>query len=328
MINRFFSNKPLVSIVFVLIFFVGVLMGPLVFGYWCHNNLNLINPNLKCDERYAIDKSEYIVLKNKISDYILEKQEAKEITKAAVYFRDLENGPIMGINEKESFVPASLLKLPVMLTYFSLLERKPDFLEKKLSFSPNTNQKEPLEQFFKPSKVAEPNREYSLEELIANMIIYSDNVSYTVLLENLRNNFSSENLVLETMRDLGLIEPSSYSDETISAKSYASIFRMLYNASYLSREFSEKALEILTKTDFNDGLVASLPKDIKVAHKFGERFNLPEGHKELHDCGIVYFPKNPYLICIMTEGYEFPKLTEAIKDISKMVFDEVNSRKL
>jgi hypothetical protein len=37
---------------------------------------------------------------------------------------------------------------------------------------------------------------------------------------------------------------------------YASFFRVLFNASYLNRKDSEKALALLTKVAFRDGLIA------------------------------------------------------------------------
>jgi hypothetical protein len=43
----------------------------------------------------------------------------------------------------------------------------------------------------------------------------------------------------------------------------------LFNASYLNRENSEKVLNLLTKTDFKDGLVAGVnDKNIAISHKF------------------------------------------------------------
>jgi hypothetical protein len=67
--------------------------------------------------------------------------------------------------------------------------------------------------------------------------------------------------------------------------------------------------------------------NIPVAHKFGERTGFAGGVKQLHDCGIVYYPKNPYLLCIMTRGTDFTKLESTIAAVSKMVYQEFDSRK-
>ena len=92
---------------------------------------------------------------------------------------------------------------------------------------------------------------------------------------------------------------------------------------------SEKALKILNNAILeNSRLVAGLPSDVKISHKFGEREAKENGVtiQQLHDCGIVYYPKYPYLICIMTKGKDFNKLSGVIADISKIVYGEVSDK--
>jgi beta-lactamase class A len=86
---------------------------------------------------------------------------------------------------------------------------------------------------------------------------------------------------------------------------------------------SEKALKLLTQTKYKDALYAGVPQHIEVAHKFGERQFLPSQEKQLHDCGIVYHPQNPYLLCIMSRGQDFKKLSNIIKNISKATYDHL-----
>ena len=81
---------------------------------------------------------------------------------------------------------------------------------------------------------------------------------------------------------------------------------------------SEKALDILSKTTFNDGLVAGVDKGITVSHKFGEYVGQ---QIELHDCGIIYYPENPYFLCIMTRGDNLDNLKDVIKNISGQIYD-------
>jgi len=107
---------------------------------------------------------------------------------------------------------------------------------------------------------------------------------------------------------------------------YAAFFEILYNATYLNKEMSEKALAILTKSTFNYGLVGGVPIGVEVAHKFGER--IFEEYKQLHDCGIIYKENNPYLLCIMTrgdmmEGDNFNDLAMVIKKISEQVYNTI-----
>ncbi|MCX6722527.1 MAG: serine hydrolase [Candidatus Staskawiczbacteria bacterium] len=99
----------------------------------------------------------------------------------------------------------------------------------------------------------------------------------------------------------------------------------LYSATYLNSQNSEKALDILSKVTFTDGLVAGVSKDTIVAHKFGEHIiqqNNQAQQIELHDCGIIYYPKNPYLLCVMTKGSNLDNLKNTIKSISSLVYQE------
>jgi hypothetical protein len=49
---------------------------------------------------------------------------------------------------------------------------------------------------------------------------------------------------------------------------------------------------------------------------------------QLHDCGIIYYPGNPYLLCVMTRGTDWSALEKTIQTISAMTYKEVDSRKL
>jgi hypothetical protein len=85
---------------------------------------------------------------------------------------------------------------------------------------------------------------------------------------------------------------------------------------------SEKALAYLARTDYRKGLVAGVPPTIAVAHKFGLR-RMNE-MKQLHDCGIVYYPDHPYLLCVMTSGPVPDYLDTTIADISRFIFEAVD----
>jgi beta-lactamase class A len=245
---------------------------------------------------------------------------------ASVYFRDLDAGPTMGINEHTDYIPASLLKVPLVLTYLDLSESDPGLLGQKIPYGSGVAERVP-NQTFKPSTLLREGALYTVKELIEHAIVNSDNVAAELLYEHL-DTLGGKALLSETYRNLGIIEMGSDLDkEAVNTKSYGSIMRMLYNASYLNQENSELFLKLLSESEFKDGLRAGVPESITVAHKFGERF-AEDGRKQLHDCGIVYFPRNPYLLCVMTKGSDFGKLAAVIKTISSEVYKEVDSRRI
>ena len=113
-------------------------------------------------------------------------------------------------------------------------------------------------------------------------------------------------------------------NNVLTVQEYSRFFRVLFNASYLNSQLSEKALGYLAETDFKDGLLLAVPSLVQVAHKFGEYSDGEEYSKQLHECGIVYYPDHPYLLCIMTKGSSFEDTDKTISDISKTVFQEID----
>jgi beta-lactamase class A len=107
---------------------------------------------------------------------------------------------------------------------------------------------------------------------------------------------------------------------------------VLYNASYLNRELSEKALKHLSSSVFREGIIAGTPPGVEIASKFGERTIHVSDEEpdimQLHDFGIIYFPKHPYLLGVMTRGKDFKELGKVIRDISHEVYEEVYRQSL
>lgn len=111
----------------------------------------------------------------------------------------------------------------------------------------------------------------------------------------------------------------------ISPKNYSSVFRNLYLASYLDENSSNEVLNILTQTEFKDGLDKYLPTDVKVAHKIGDFQTDTENIH--HDCGIVYVPKRPYMLCLMVQSEK--DTTAGMKDyigkVSALVYQYISN---
>jgi beta-lactamase class A len=154
------------------------------------------------------------------------------------------------------------------------------------------------------------------------MIIYSDNEAVDLLFATLGATAPDS-----VFRDLQVVSSKdNLNDNVISVKDYSSFFRILYNASYLNKQYSEKALHLLSKVTYKDGLVAGVPNGITVSHKFGERPGRGQFAFQLHDCGIVYYPNAPYLLCVMTRGNDNKILSSIIAEISTMVYQNTSSQ--
>jgi beta-lactamase class A len=201
-----------------------------------------------------------------------------------------------------------------MMAVFKQSMKDKHFLEEVHVVTGSENGKE----FFQGKSELVAGKTYTIGEMVKSMIIHSDNNASKML-----SSFVDMEILKKTFIELGAEFPDK-PNYNISIRTYASFFRILYNSTFLNQELSEKALHLLSETSFDVGLVAGVPKKLVVAHKFGER-QLADGKKQLHDCGIVYYPDKPYILCVMTRGKNFDQLASVIARISEEVYAGVNS---
>lgn len=310
---------------------VGVVLGAGTSGLYHRvqcGDYRLINPDFACGERQAIRKEPYLAFTNDLRAWIEKQRQAGGVSKIAVYFRDLRSGPLFGIDENEGFVPASLLKLPIVLTFMDAAGDLPDLLSTQVRYS-----RDGVTHFEMPRQIEasatgmSDGQTCTIEDLLRHTIVHSDNLSYYLLLEHMNHVVPDGGArIARTFQELGIVDPRTFADEVVTVRGYASLLRMLYNVSYLDIEGSEKVLSWLASSTFTTGIGAGVPEGVVVANKFGER-ELGADVRQLHDCGIVYFPDNPYLLCVMTRGSDWKRLHEAIAGVSRLVWDEVNARR-
>jgi len=283
----------------------------------------LINPLLACNiEASALSGNlPLVAIKEKLEKLISARIKSGAAADISVFFSDLNNDNTIEINSTSGFEPASLVKLPMMMEYLKRAETKPEILKKKQTYDGKHDWN--IDQTYKPVKALEPGKAYTVDELIYRMVAYSDNNAFRLLLTDADRSYLQE--IHNTLGVEVVADPSGA--KLVTARTYAIFLNALYNASFLNPAMSEKALQYLLANEFHLGIDATIPNSIPVASKFGERTTGNNGEiKQLHDYGIVYYPNRPYLICIMTKGKDFQKLTEAIREISKLVFDEFDAK--
>jgi beta-lactamase class A len=325
---------PIISIVF---FFFGTALGILIktlypldippFVQTRLSGYEYINPLIDFETVSSVNKRKLDGLGDKITKHInsLEEKDNKQKPLIGIYYKDLNSGGWFGLNENQKFEPASLLKLATLIVTYDAIQENPSSLDlaTKYEVDPDSST---LKQNIPVEEKLVPGQEYTLEEYINQLIIYSDNT----VMEEIDKLYRKSTRESETRiyTELGLQNPFTTDEyNIISPKEYSSFFRVLYNATYLNKEMSSKALELLTKTTYDKGLRAGVPENIKIAKKFGERkfTEIERGEIiQLHDCGIIYHPEKPYILCVMTQGKSIPQLEKIIQDISSLVYETVD----
>jgi beta-lactamase class A len=238
----------------------------------------------------------------------------------SVYYRDLMDGPWFGVNEHRKYDPASMMKVPVMIAWLKRAERDPRVLQESFTFDesayPGSWQRLP------PDRTLAQGGRYTVDQLLRYMLAYSDNRAMWLLFGALKP--EELNDVLDSMDVTN--DPDDTSN-SMSVLGYSGFFRILFNASYLNREMSEKALELLALQDFPQGIIAGVPRGVTVASKFGETSPAQRGGEaQLHEFGIVYAPSGPYILGIMTVGHDQSAQAGVLRDLSALVYEEVASQ--
>ncbi len=204
--------------------------------------------------------------------------------------------------------------------YYKVAELEPYILDKKIVLPSETDDNS--DQHYPPADPLLPGEEYPLRELVRHMLVYSDNAPFSVLYEG------GKLFRDKILSDLGILSPPTDQAQevwNVSARSYANIFRILYNASYLNVQSSNEVLDLLSQSTFKKGIVAGVPKGVTVSHKFGEAAGtLEDGTVQsliLNDCGIVYKPEEPFILCVMLEGHEYSQMEKVIERVTQSSYD-------
>lgn len=268
----------------------------------------------------ATDLDIYTDLYNKIKDYTNEQISTKPITKFSFYFRDLNTGLWFGLNQDQEYVPASLFKLPIAITYYKDDSSENNLLDQYLTYTKEIDNKLDTQIGLQKSELV-VDESYTIRELIDKMLIDSDNGAKNLLTEHINVK------TMNTLFNLIQLDGPAQNNYYISPKEYAFILRILYNGSYLGQEKSQILLTRLTQTTFNQGIRKSIPGDILVAHKFGS-VNLidKDTHQKqigFHDCGVIYYPQKPFVLCIMSSGNDQPTLVATAEKVTSLILSYI-----
>jgi len=277
------------------------------------NNFRYTKPILYVEKN--TESAKYSSLKSGINSIVEKYKTDGSLNSASVYIRDFNNGEWMELNPQESYQPGSLLKVPILITYLKMNEKDPNTLDSYV-ISKKTYYGGVKQNIL--TKSIKVGQRYKVKELLHYMIANSDNNATYLLSE-----YMDANIYKKVYTDLGLSikDMDNRSLFHLSAKDYSVFFKVLFNATYLDNKDSEYAASLLSECDFKDGLIKELPKDVTVAHKFGEAGT--DDMHELSESGIVYVADNPYLITVMTKGRKLNSLSSIISEISKLVYNRM-----
>jgi beta-lactamase class A len=266
----------------------------------------------------AQESNIYREIKETAGKIIAEYKDKGILSSSAVYFRDFNHSDWICINDLEKFIPGSILKLPVLITYLLMEEENPGTLDKKLLFY------KPYETQLRPNIITRGiklGKMYSIKELLEYMIVDSDNNANFLLNDNM-----DLKKFVKIFNDLNIDVPDIKAPTLpLNIRECSRFLEVLVNSTYLTEKNSEFAMSLLTRTEFKDGIINGINnREIVIAHKFGESGN--ETNKQLHETAVFYINNQPYLLTIMTKGNKnitLNKLAEVLQKISSAVYSNL-----
>lgn len=292
----------------------GIVVG-LVIGAAFFNPTELQNERdkypLLANRLFAVERDELIINFTPLRE-VMREQFNKIDYEMGVYFEYLPTGVSVGVNDQFEVEIASLAKVPAVMGVYRQIESG--------QLDPSqilTVQQEDLDDLYGSLWQRGVGTQLTLEEAVSLTLQQSDNTAANTLVSQL-----PEGALQEVFNALDLPRQQTGPFPVLSPKSYASVLRSLYLASFVNKQHSNHILELLTQSDFTDKLPAGLPKGVKVAHKIGVFKS--EGNDEIFsDCGIIFEPNRPYILCIMAATDE----ATARKDMqlfSRMIYSYVS----
>ncbi len=285
---------------------------------------NIENPYPLIDlSRSFISQEHYIVNLQPLREKIRAMAKAFGEDNISIYVEFLNTGANISINPDIYVWPASLTKVPLAMAVTKKIEKGEWKYENELVLmqgdanDKSGDSENPLSEFPVGTR-------FTIEKLLEELLVNSDNTAYYILLRNLHQDDLKEVILALGMESLFT------KDGKISAKEYSRILRSLYTASFLSRDNSESLLELLDRSTFNDFLSKDIPENINFPHKYG----VDDLSRAYSDSGIVYLQDRPYIISVMVQGdqtgdykSERGKASEFISKVSRESFDYFSTAK-
>ncbi len=240
-----------------------------------------------------------------------------------IVVKDLDMNWEIVCNKDKPIPSASIVKIPIMLSYFYAASEGKIKLDDKITLkkSQKTGGSGLL-------KGALTGSEYSIKDLLYLMISRSDNTAANILIDTL-----GINRLNEYFRKIGLKHTNLSRrmmdfnarkegvENYTTARDMAYLLEQLYRSKFLNKSVSRQALSLLASQNINDRIPKKLPAGTVVAHKTGLEKGL------CHDVGIVYTKKGNFLISALTKhGYKSARpMKGLISRISLLTYNYYDS---
>ena len=232
----------------------------------------------------------------------------------SIHIRSLKSGNSIDVNENLQFYPLSLAKLPLAVLIMHKIEKKQLSLDTEVAIKDEDRMDTYGDLYKTDEKV------FTIKYLLEKMLKESDNTAFNILIRQV-NEDDLNVLISYYSVDLNPYYNARRVNKhpgLMTAKIMSNVLVSLYTSSILDIKNSEYILSLLEETVFNIQKLAKLSDDVKIVHKFGS--NYLNNNKFFHDCGIIYFPNERVLYCIMTKDLAEEDAADVVAAIVNRIY--------
>ena len=249
-----------------------------------------------------------------------------------VAYRDLAGSGELFVNADESFHAASTMKVPVMIEAFRQIDAGRLQLGQGILLvnqfgsivDGSTYSLDPADDS-DSSLYARVGQRVPVRELVDRMITRSSNLATNAVIAivGAQNAHATAHRLGATRMNVlrGVEDAKAYEagrNNTTTARDLAALLTAVERGEAASAASTDSMRSILLRQEFNDRIPAGLPPGTRVAHKTGEITAVA------HDAAIVYLPRGPYVLVVLTRGVRDPKVSASLAaDISRQVYEHV-----
>jgi len=220
-----------------------------------------------------------------------------------LYVINLNNGASFGVNENEKFQAASLIKLPVMAGMYIEDDKGNIDLDEKYTLRTSDKVKGAGSLYSKPA-----GYKITYRNLVELMGKQSDNTAF-----NIFRRILGEEKIGEIIGNIGMMD-TSLNENITTPRDIGIYFEKLWRGNIVNDLSRDELLDALTDTIYEDWLIKGIPKEVRVAHKYGRELHV------VNDAGIV-FAEKPFVIVIMSKGVVEAEADKAFPELTKIVYD-------
>ena len=264
-------------------------------------------------------------LNQKISDYL-----GKQSGRFGVYYINMNNGETLSYKAEQPIVAASSIKIAYNTYLYEKAEAGELALDEKIAYNAAPYPDGDLEYGTGTIQNSADGTEFTLQQVSHLSITISDNCGTNMVLRRLGGEDLVNNSYLKTISAVvDYREKVSYTDYTgtlregkrrTSAMDLAKYAERTYKDYQRNPDLYQPLIDDLCTTEYNWGVPGGVPSGVKVAHKVG--FNT--AYFANNDVAIV-FGTEDYVLCVMTESGDASQAQNAIAEVSKMVYEYVES---